>query len=394
MDDVSDDTPLVAVGEYLLHRWIRDYTASRNTVIDRQFDLLVGIGDDAAVLSSRGIEPNHSLVYTTDSAPGSLAALSKSPDYVGRFAVVQTVADVISMGARPIAILVNVFLSRSATVGYVRRLIRAVVEEANRYGIVVLGGDMKERYEQSVGCVGIGCVRNDQVLTRNAARPGQLVGITLASDPSGSGYRRIGARWAQELVEYYRMNSPGVIAGFPELAQVVDPQLKYDLLYVPDKVMASAVRTGCLRAAMDTSDGVQACLEILGRESDVGFELDERSINSIIDDRARRLADILELPHALFLFSAGHDWEIVFTCEEKDFALVEAAVANDLRGHGRVARLGTVVERSGLDERGVLLRRVDGLTTVVQYYIDEKFVPRNYQDRPSQWLGFASLLGG
>jgi thiamine monophosphate kinase len=190
------------------------------------------------------------------------------------------------------------------------------------------------------------------------------------------------------------MNNPRVIAGFPELAQIVDPQLKYDLLYVPDKVMASAVRTGCLRAAMDTSDGVQACLEILGRESGVGFELDEKSVNSIIDHRARRLADILELPHALFLFSAGHDWEIVFTCEEKDFALVEAAVANDLLGHGRVARLGTVVERSELDERGVLLRRVDGSTTVVQYYTDEKFVPRNYQDRPSQWLGFASRLGG
>jgi hypothetical protein len=26
------------------------------------------------------------------------------------------------------------------------------------------------------------------------------------------------------------------------------------------------------------------------------------------------------------------------------------------------------------------------------YYTDEKFVPRSYQDRPSQWLRFASRL--
>ncbi|MGZ3431518.1 MAG: AIR synthase related protein, partial [Isosphaeraceae bacterium] len=284
---VSDDTPLIAVGEYFLHRWIRDYITARNASLDTSFRLIVGVGDDAAVLSSRGIEPDKSLVYTTDSAPGSLADLAKSPEYVGRFAVIQTLADVISMGARPVGLLVNLFLSRAATVGYARRVIEAVVQEANRYGVVILGGDMKERSEQSVGCVGIGCVDNTQILTRNAARPGHAVGLTLASSPSG-GVRRVGARWAQELVEHYRMNDPRILLDFPGLETVIDPHIKSDLLYVPVRVMASAVRTGHLRAAIDTSDGVLACLEILSRESDVGFVLDEDAIEAVIDDRAQR----------------------------------------------------------------------------------------------------------
>jgi thiamine monophosphate kinase/tetratricopeptide (TPR) repeat protein len=389
--EVSDDAPLIAVGEYFLHRWIREYTAARNASLDASFRLLVGVGDDAAVLSSRGIEPDKSLVYTTDSAPGSLADLTRSPEYVGRFAVIQTLADVISMGARPVGLLVNLFLSRAATVGYARRVIEAVVQEANHYGVVVLGGDMKERSEQSVGCVGIGCVDNTQILTRNAAKPGQAVGITLASSPSG-GARRIGARWAQELVEHYRMNDPRILLDFPGLESVIDPHIKSDLLYVPVRVMASAVRTGYLRAAIDTSDGVLACLEILGRESDVGFELDEEAIEAVIDDRARRLAEVLDLPPALFLFSAGHDWEIVFTCEEERFAEVAESVQRDLVGNGQVVRIGRVAERRAQDAKGIGLRRLDGSASTVPYYTDEKFVPRRYQDRPAQWLRFASRI--
>ena len=111
----------------------------------------------------------------------------------------------------------------------------------------------KRKDMQSVGCVGIGTVENGRVLRRNAAQPGQAVCITLASAPDG-GSRLIGARWAQELVEHYQINS-GIIRNFPELAGVLDP-------------------------------------------------------------RARSLARALDLPPAVFLFNAGHDWEIVFTCEQ------------------------------------------------------------------------------
>jgi thiamine monophosphate kinase/tetratricopeptide (TPR) repeat protein len=392
VDMVPDDTLLISVGEYHLHKWIREYTAVHAANMRSGFRLLTGIGDDAAVIAFDGNASNIGLVYTTDAAPGSLAVPGRSPEYLGRFTVVQTLGDVIAMGGIPISIMLNLFLSRGVTVGYARRLIEAVVKEAARYGATVIGGDVKERSEQSVGCVGIGYVETNRILTRNAVRPGHAIGITLASDPSGTGHRRIGARWAQELVEYYQMDDESLIASFPTLAEVIDPTAKYELLYLPDKVMRIAAKTGLLKAAMDTSDGVLACLEILGRESQVGFRLDEAPIADQIDARARILADILGIPPALFIFSAGHDWEIVFSCEESDFETIAAAVSQELSGNGKVVKIGVATQRSAEDERGISIIGTDGALYGLPFYTDEKFVPRRYQDRPSQWLGFASRL--
>ncbi|MGH3401181.1 MAG: thiamine-phosphate kinase [Streptosporangiaceae bacterium] len=390
--EVSDDTRLIAVGEYLLHQWIRERVTSQNVTMAENIQLVVGVGDDAAVVSTGRARSELSFAFTTDAAPGSLATLSKEvPEYVGRFAVIQTLADVLAMGARPVAVLANVFLSREVTVGYVRRAIGAIIEEAAKYGVAVIGGDVKERNEQSIGCVGIGLVDSKRVLRRDAARAGHAVGITLAS-ASGGGTRLVGARWAQELVEHYRLDAARTAREYPDLASVLDTNIKSDLLYVPDSVMKSAARTGVLRAAIDTSDGVLACLEILGRESDVGFELDEVAIDAVIDERARLLAKALGLPPAAFLFSAGHDWEIVFTCEDRLFAGMQETVARDLQGNGGVARIGRVVPAEGHEGSSISLLRKDGGRITMPYYTDEKFVPKAYQDRPSQWLTFANRL--
>ncbi|MHB1595947.1 MAG: AIR synthase related protein [Streptosporangiaceae bacterium] len=389
--EVDDDTPLIAVGEYLLHQWIRDQVDALGITLAENVRLIVGVGDDAAVMATGKARSGWSFAFTTDAAPGSLSSLGKQPEYVGRFAVIQTLADVLAVGGRPVALLVNIFLSRAVTVGYVRRLIGAILQEAARYGVAIIGGDVKERNEQSIGCVGIGLVEDRHILRRDAARPGQVLGITLAAARDG-GKRLIGARWAQELVEYYRLDADSTAREYPELRAVLDPTIKSELLYVPDSVMKSAVRTGALRAAIDTSDGVLACLEIVGRDSNVGFELDESAIEDIIDERARLLAKALDLPPAAFLFNAGHDWEIVFTCESGLFAEMSGAVDRDLRGNGGVAAIGKVVARPEDDGAVITLRHKSGRSINMPYYTDEKFVPRIYQDRPSQWLTFASRI--
>jgi thiamine-monophosphate kinase len=387
--EVDDDTPLIAVGEYLLHQWIRQRVDAAHVSIAENVQLIVGVGDDAAVVSNGKGRVGWSFVFTTDAAPGSLADLSvPQPEYVGKFAVIQTLADILAMGARPVALLANVFLNRSVTVGYVRRVISSLIDEGAKYGVAVIGGDVKEREEQSIGCVGIGLVENKNVLRRDAARPGHAVGITLAAAPDG-GKRMIGARWAQELLEQYGLITQETAEKYPSLQSILKGNIKSELLYVPDSVMKSAVRTGALRAAIDTSDGVLACLEILGRESGVGFSLDEAAIEAVIDERATLLARALDLPPVAFLFSAGHDWEIVFTCEDRMFQNMREAVGRDLHGNGDVVKIGMVVAPGDDD---ITLRRKNGQVISMPYYTDEKFVPRQYQDRPSQWLRFASRL--
>ena len=182
------------------------------------------------------------------------------------------------------------------------------------------------------------------------------------------------------------MTSPDVLREFPVLAEFTESDIKYDLLCAPTAVTIAATGTGRLRAAMDTGDGLLACLEIIGRDSDVGFELDEAAIDQIIDPRARHLADILELPAVAFLFSAGHDWEIVFTCAQEDFLAVADKVAAELQGHGSVARLGTVVPRAVDSAMGVTIRRVDGSLEPVPYYPTRSSYPGGTRTgQPSGW---------
>ena len=95
-----------------------------------------------------------------------------------------------------------------------------------------------------------------------AGRKIEFISADTGGNPAGAKTK------AQELIEHYRMNNDSVVRKFPALERIIDDRIKYDLLCAPTEVMASAVATGLLRAAIDTSDGVLACLEIIGRESD------------------------------------------------------------------------------------------------------------------------------
>ena len=47
--------------------------------------------------------------------------------------------------------------------------------------------------------------------------------------------------------------------------------------------MLRAARTRKVKSAIDTSDGVLACLQLLGKESDVSFLLHEDLVHEVID---------------------------------------------------------------------------------------------------------------
>ena len=68
-EEVDDDTPLIAVGEYLLHQWIRGQVDALNVRLADDTRLLLGVGDDAAVLSSAKPGSESSFAFTTDWTP-------------------------------------------------------------------------------------------------------------------------------------------------------------------------------------------------------------------------------------------------------------------------------------------------------------------------------------
>jgi thiamin-phosphate kinase len=399
------DFHLSEVGEYRFHDWITK--VSKHKVLDvsllkspRQTQgriinpedtalsklLQVGIGDDAAVIEVPGSEI-YDLILTTDAAPASICRSTevKMARYAAKFSVVHTLSDVLAMGGTPIAILLQVGFRRDSTLEYAMTVIETVMEEANRYDAMLIGGDTKERPDQSIGCVGIGIIEKGKAVRRDGAKPGHIVAITLAGMPDGSGVRKIGCRWAQEVIEYLNLTESEPYRKFCR------KNWKEDLLFLPKEIIAGA-RTGLIKSAIDTSDGVMGCLELLGRRSNVGFVLDETLIEDIIDERVKRIAEELRLRPTQFLFNAGHDWEIVLTVEEDDFQPLQRVFQE---AGGDLARLGTVCPRTSELEDGVaLVLGESGKKIWIPFFTDEKFVRRSYEERPLAWEDLTYFLEG
>jgi thiamin-phosphate kinase len=383
------------VGEYRFHSWIRDLCATEHNVPpDAHFQVTVDIGDDAAVLKLPMFR-EYEVVLTTDAAPASLSRLpmrtAKAADnaseldgakYVGRFSVVHSLSDVLAMGAIPVAVLLNMHLPRETRVSYAMEVVRTVLEEAKKYGAALIGGDIKERGERSIGCVGVGMVRRGHAIRRKGGKPGDVLAITQASNPRTGVPRRIGCRWAQELLEHRRL------ANEERFRPLLDTSWKRELLFLPREIAQVADQyPGLIKAAMDTSDGVMACLQLMGRESNIHFLLKEALIEQIIDEKVKMIATHLGVKPAQFLFNAGHDWEIVLIVERANFERVKQgfqALRADL------AEIGVVKEGY---QKGIEFETLSGETRPVPLFTDEKFVLHAAEERVVDWEELGQHLG-
>src|SRR5437762_778095 len=101
----------------------------------------------------------------------------------------------------------------------------------------------------------------------------------------------------------------------------VEGTQRSDCYSFPMRKCWRAPKPNLIRSAIDTSDGVMACIQLLGREAEqkVGFELDEYLLHEALDPEVKTIATQLGYPPAQFFLNAGHDWEIVLTVDETDF---------------------------------------------------------------------------
>src|SRR5260370_1061197 len=166
---------------------------------------------------------------------------------------------------------------------------------------------------------------------------------------------------------------------------------KRELLFLPYKEMLSAAATGKVRSAIDTSDGLMACLQLIGKNSKVSFVLDQELVTRAIDPDVVRVAEVLGLPPSQFLFNAGHDWEIVTTISEADFNAVQNAVRST---GGDISLLGHVIPQTDRLKRGIAFKRLDGSHVFIPFFTDEKFVPRPYQQRALEWEALKYYIEG
>ena len=211
-------------------------------------DVLVGPGDDAAVLAA----PDGRVVVTTDMAVQGRhfrVDWSSALD-VGHRVAAANLADIVAMGARPTGLVVALALPPSTTVVWVEDLMRGLVEEAEAVDARVIGGDVTSGDQVVISVTALGNLADAPPVRRDGARDGDIVAVAgrLGWAAAGLAVLSRGFRSPRALVDAYRRPQPAYAAG------------------------RAAVEAGA-HALMDVSDGLLLDAGRLARSSGVGIDI-------------------------------------------------------------------------------------------------------------------------
>ena len=271
--------------------------AVRRVASDGAPGVLVGIGDDAAVLETG----QGALVLTTDALVegvhferGSVSARD-----LGYKAIVVSVSDIAAMAASPRYALVSLALAPDVDERWVVELYGGMRVACEEYAMSLVGGDLSSAREVFISVTVAGEVAPGRAIPRSGARPGDRLVVTGTLGASAGGLRltREGRR-ADIAAQWGR----GLIAAHQRPAARVGEAL----------TLAAAGAS----AMMDISDGLAKDLSRMCTESGVGARLDVAAVpvSPWLEPLAASLgADPLELA-----LSGGEDYELLVAMETSD----------------------------------------------------------------------------
>lgn len=256
-------------------------------------DLVVGIGDDAAVIG--GTFPNGDyLLVTTDMLVESshFHRSWTTPQQIGAKSVACNVSDIAAMGGSPTFMFISMALVADTEVEWVEGLYRGMSDACRRYGVVLAGGDTTHGEAVTISITLLGRVSPENLRLRSHARPGDVLCVT---GPLG-----------------------GSAAGLAMLSAGLEPppDLKQKHLAPGCRIDAAPLIAPLARAMIDISDGLAAEVNHICDQSGTGAEIIVADIplDSSVRDAARATGN-----QALnFALSGGEDFELLFSISSQN----------------------------------------------------------------------------
>lgn len=284
-------------GEHQLIAWLRGRMPAGGP------DVVVGIGDDAAVLRApRG----ELLVQTTDTLVDGVHVDSRllTPHAIGRRAVAVNLSDLAAMGARPAWLLLSLVLPGTLPLAHFEALVDGVRDEADCWQTTVVGGNITRTAGPLViDVAATGSVRPRRLLRRDTARAGDTLYVTgtIGGAAAGLGLLRGGrAASTDDLASRY-------VAPTPRLREA-----------------RALARERAARAAIDISDGLADAVRQLATASGLGARLDAAALP--LDPALAAWADATVFdPLAAAL--ASDDYELLVAVPPKSGGRLRAARA-------------------------------------------------------------------
>ena len=282
---MSGDRP----GEDDLVRLIRELVRRRAP------GLLTGVGDDCAVLETRG---GASLLATTDLLVEDVHFRRRwaEPADIGAKALAVNVSDIAAMGGTPRWALVGLGCPEGTGSDEIEAFYEGALTVADAYGVVIVGGDTSTASGWVVSVTLLGDAARP--VLRSTARPGDVIAVTGTLGQAAAGLAILERETAPHGIEAARLD------------EVTTAHLRPRPRVDEGRWLAGA---GGVTAMMDLSDGLATDLGRLIAESGVGARVDVERLP--VAAATRIVADALDVDSMDWATGGGEDYELLVVCE-------------------------------------------------------------------------------
>lgn len=300
----------------------------RQQVASANSDLILGIGDDAAVVRNH---PDQESIFTTDLLIEDIDfRRSTTPaSLLGHKSLAVSLSDIAAMGGRPRWALISIGVPKEIwQTDFLREFYHGLAELAQRFGVQLVGGDTSRTEDKIViNSTVIGDCKTGTAIKRSGARPGDQLFVTGSLGASGGGLRLIerGAHLAgQKFTE--------------SESQRLDHLLMRHLCPEPRVGWGMVLGQEQLATAMiDLSDGLSSDLKHLCDESSTGALVESILLPidaHVIELCGRRALDPLQLA-----LHGGEDFELLFTVSPENLNKLPKRVDGV-----EITRIGEIVD--------------------------------------------------
>ncbi len=274
----------------------------RITRKSRDKSVLVGIGDDAAVVEiKKGLQ-----VLTTDCLVEGDHFRKDwfSAKQIGMKAIEINISDIAAMGAIPKYVLVSLALPKDLDVKFVEEMYQGMWDSCDKYKIDIIGGNMTRSNQIVISITMIGEADKKNLTLRSGAKPGDLI---FVSGHLGNG--KAGLRLFQENLK-----------GFEKV--------KKSYLEPKAQLETSSKIAPFINSMIDVSDGLAPEIRHICDESKCGAIIYKDKIP--IDDEVRDVAKALDEDEYDYALFGGEDFELVYTVSKDNLDKVNGFLVGEI----------------------------------------------------------------
>lgn len=285
----------------------------------RKNDLLIGIGDDAAVVRNSAAS---NLIMCSDLVVEGVHFRRdwSDPFSIGYKALAATISDVAAMGGVPRFALVSLALPRETAADFIDDLIEGLFSIADAYDVAIVGGDTSSSPGPLfIDTVLAGECEDGRAVTRGGAKEDDLIFVTGSLGASEVGLKLL----EQQRASYRDDRSDGEKRFEEERAEAVSHHTRPE----PRVAFGAAIgRAGFASAMIDISDGLSTDLKNLTTASNCGAVINSGSIP--VAGCVKLLArDIGALDPLSIALKSGEEYELLFTTPQKNRSEIKALSA-------------------------------------------------------------------